>query len=543
MTALSALPALPIGGCPPAAGALGAAGLGPVCQAASGVSGLAGSAASQVAGAGVNGVLNGLGGWVAEGAAWLLNQIGAVIGATTTVDLGASWFTTHYRTMAALAAMVVVPLLLLGIMQAIYRQSLAMLLRSALVHVPLAILLTGVAVKLVQLGLALTDAMSAAVAQGAGLDGGHFMGSVIDALSGASAAGSPGAPAFVLFLGALVVVFGAVMVWIELLLRAAAVYVAVLFLPLALASLAWPAVAHWCRRLVDTLVALVLGKFVIVSVLSLAAGALAGGTGLTPAGAGSTGSSGGFSAVLGGAALLLLAAFSPWALFRLLPFIEAGAVGHLEGVGRRAHQVATVPVRSLAQVAMRSAAAGGLGAAGSALAASGVARGATAGRGGRPSVVAGVGRGGSPDPSATPDPGPSSAQTTGVGTLDPPGHSIPDWEPNARAGAAAGLFLDGVPWSEARSAELERLVEEAGGWLHPAVLAGATDGQSGGSRSAGGAGGSRETGGAGGAGRGDLVRLPLATAARAPAWLGRDELGPRLLANRPPELPPAEPDD
>ena len=69
------------------------------------------------------------------------------------------------------------------------------------------------------------------------------------------------------------------MVWVELLIRAAAVYVAVLFLPLALASLAWPAIAHWCRRLVDTLVALVLGKFVIVSVLSLAAGALAGGTG------------------------------------------------------------------------------------------------------------------------------------------------------------------------------------------------------------------------------------------------------------------------
>ena len=64
--------------------------------------------------------------------------------------------------------------------------------------------------------------------------------------------------------------------------RAAAVYVAVLFLPLALASLAWPAIAHWCRRLVDTLVALVLGKFVIVSVLSLAAGALAGGTGRRP---------------------------------------------------------------------------------------------------------------------------------------------------------------------------------------------------------------------------------------------------------------------
>jgi hypothetical protein len=43
---------------------------------------------------------------------------------------------------------------------------------------------------------------------------------------------------------------GAVLVWLELLLRAAAVYVAVLFLPLALAGRAWPAIAHWSPRLV-----------------------------------------------------------------------------------------------------------------------------------------------------------------------------------------------------------------------------------------------------------------------------------------------------
>ncbi|MGH9081196.1 MAG: hypothetical protein ACRDYE_14190, partial [Acidimicrobiales bacterium] len=356
MTELMALPAIPSGGCPAAAAAFGAAGLAPLCQLAAGAASLAGAGVSQVAGAGVDGVLNGLGNWVAEGATWLLGQIGAVIAATSTIDLGASWFTAHYQTMAALTAVIIVPLLLLGIMQAIYGQNASMLIRSVIVHVPMAILLTAVAVKLVQLGLAVTDAMSAAVSQGAGLDAGHFMGTVTAALSGAQATGS-GAPAFILFLGALAVVFGAVMVWIELLVRAAAVYVAVLFLPLALASLAWPAIAHWCRRLVDTLVALVLGKFVIVAVLSLAAGALAGGSGSTPAGtggaAGPPGGGGGFGAVLGGAALLLLAAFSPWALFRLLPFVEAGAVGHLEGVGHRAHQAVAAPVRGLAQAAIR----------------------------------------------------------------------------------------------------------------------------------------------------------------------------------------------
>jgi hypothetical protein len=121
----------------------------------------------------------------------------------------------------------------------------------------------------------------------------------------------------------------AFVLWIELLIRAAAVYVAVLFLPLALATLVWPAVSHWCRRLVETLAALILSKFVIVATLSLAAGAVSSGT----AGGGAHGA--GFSAVLAGGALLVMATFVPFAILRLIPAVEAGAVGHLDGLRAR----------------------------------------------------------------------------------------------------------------------------------------------------------------------------------------------------------------
>ncbi len=80
------------------------------------------------------------------------------------------------------------------------------------------------------------------------------------------------------------------------------------------------------RRLVETLAALILSKFVIVAVLSLAAGALASGT----AGTGVHGA--GFSSVLAGGALLLMATFVPFAILRMIPAVEAGAVGHLEGL-------------------------------------------------------------------------------------------------------------------------------------------------------------------------------------------------------------------
>ena len=401
-----------------------------------------GSAAAAAAGVGANSVLDALGGWVSDGATWLLSQIGTVIGDSTGIDLGASWFTAHYQTMAVLAGVVILPLLLLGIIQSIYRQSASMLIRSVVVNVPLAILLTAVAVKLVALGLAVTDAMSSAVSNGSGVDSGDFLSSVTADLSGVSGAGQPSAPTFVVFLGGLAVVFGALMVWIELLIRSAAVYVAVLFLPLALASLAWPAIAHWTRRLVDTLVALILGKFVIVAVLSLAAGALAGGTGSSPSRstASTAGGGGGFGAVLAGAALLLLSAFAPWALFRLLPFLEAGAVGHLEGISHRARQVATAPVKGLAQVAMRAPLAG---AGMAAMALGGAAAGAIGGTavhgptiGAGTAGISGEGSGGGGDGSR-PEPGPSSADSTGVGTTEPPGHGIPGWEVDTEATATA----------------------------------------------------------------------------------------------------------
>jgi hypothetical protein len=532
--------------CPIVAASLGAAGLGTVCQAVSGavgsggtgvagavgtvgtgVAGAAGSILSQAAGFGVGSVLDALGSWVSAGATFLLAQLGSVLGATTAIDLGASWFTAHYGTMAALAGVIIVPLLLLGIVQAIVRQSTAMLLRSVLMNVPLAILLTAVAVKLVALGLAVTDAMSAAVSRGAGLDAGHFLGTVTLALSGGSPAGQPSAPGFVLFLGGVAVVFGALMVWIELLLRSAAVYVAVLFLPLALASLAWPSIAHWCRRLVDTLVALVLGKFVIVAVLSLASGALAGGTGSTPAGAhpsaGAPG--GGFAAVLGGAALLLLAAFAPWALFRLLPFLEAGAVGHLEGLSHRARQTATAPVKSLAHAAMSTAAAGSL--AGAAAGSMGRATGATGSTGGALSPGGsiapepgggprpgggqgpddGPGPGGEGPPSTRPDPPPSSAESTGVGTVDSPGHGIPAWAVHEEATAIAE------------------------GRVGPGAYPAARDGLASGEDTRSGAGAEARLGPvAAGRDKPPTRPLPRQTGALHADTLGHDRLGPRLIA-------------
>jgi hypothetical protein len=98
--------------------------------------------------------------------------------------------------------------------------------------------------------------------------------------------------------------------------------------------------------LVETLAALILSKFVIVATLSLAAGAVASGT----AGTGSAGS--GFASVLAGGALLVLSTFVPFSILRLIPAVEAGAIGHLEGVRQRGTAALTRVPRSAAQFAM-----------------------------------------------------------------------------------------------------------------------------------------------------------------------------------------------
>src|SRR5207253_8787361 len=124
---------------------------------------------------------------------------------------------------------------------------------------------------------------------------------------------------FLVFLIGLFPIGASFALWIELLVREAAVYVIVLMLPLFFAAMVWPARRIWAIRAVELLVALILSKFAIVAVLALGGAAI--GHTVVPS----------VTQMLAGATLVLLAAFSPWALLRLLPLHElaAGVAGGL----------------------------------------------------------------------------------------------------------------------------------------------------------------------------------------------------------------------
>ncbi len=307
---------------------------------------LAGGAASSAG----NGLADALVGIVIRGvgsaAAWVVGHIISLVDSTTSVDLTAPWFAHRERAMISLMGLVIVPLLAAGTIGAIIRQDLRRLVRTWAVALPVAVIVTVAAINLTQLALGAADAMTEVVSHDADLG-------VYRSFAGLVVGGGSGLPSGVAVLVAVLVMLGAASIWLELVVRSAAVYVAVFFLPLALAGLVWPATASMAKRLIEGLVALILSKFVIVATLTLGAGALTSIRGVDQAAAGT--------------AILLLAAFAPFVLFRMVPVVEAAAVAHLEGLSRRPARSATRAATMATPAGAALSAVRGVGAAGGGL--------------------------------------------------------------------------------------------------------------------------------------------------------------------------------
>jgi type IV secretion system protein TrbL len=282
-----------------------------------------------------NGIFEQITSWVSEGAIWLMGKVIAAIEETTTPQLTTRGFVAQYEKMAKIAALLGMAMLLLAVLEGAAQGNAALLVRVALVNVPLAFIATSVAYVVVQLLLAVTDGLCQAVTSASHHDSQHFFAGAITGLSktggeagreigslggvepaGAAtgeAGGAVAVPLFVTFLAAIIGAFAAFFVWLELLMRDAAVYVVALFLPFSLAASIWPRWMGALRRTIELLLVVIASKFVIVSILALAAGLIAE-------------NDGGVEPVLAASALMLLACFSPFVLFKFVPFAE-GAMG------------------------------------------------------------------------------------------------------------------------------------------------------------------------------------------------------------------------
>jgi hypothetical protein len=263
-------------------------------------------------------VMRGVTAWVTNAAVWVTGKVGELINATASPNLTAPWFQAQYGTMIGVAGALALLMLMLAVIQSVIHQDAGLLMRSAFGYLPMAFILAGVAIAATGLLISITDDMASGVVGGLGTSQStNLLQAVGDAYKNALDQTS-GIPLFGVFLGAIILAIGAFVLWLELVIRDAAIYVCVFFLPLTFVAMIWPATSRWARRLGELLIAIVLAKFVIVAILSLASAALTN-TSLVQ-GDGNT-----FEQMIAGAALLVLAAWSPFALLRLIPMMEVAA--------------------------------------------------------------------------------------------------------------------------------------------------------------------------------------------------------------------------
>lgn len=302
-----------------------------------------------------DGILGGLTSALADGTVWFVGKIADLLDASSAVHLSAGWFTVHYSRMVGVAAALAVGFLLLSAASALVHGD-PLRIGRAVSMVAVAGVGTGAVVTVTGLLLAVSDALSTAVTSGMGADLKTALTGAARTLGQFGLATGPGAvPVIVALLTGIITVAAGLLLWIELMLRQAAVYAAVLFFPIALAGLAWEPSRRWARRLTETVVALIFSKFVIAAVMSLAAGGLA------------AGHADGAGAVLAGAGLLWVAALTPFLLMRLIGVLEVTvAAGHLEGTRSRGTHTGVYYGQSALSLAQRRGGAAALPAAGAA---------------------------------------------------------------------------------------------------------------------------------------------------------------------------------
>jgi hypothetical protein len=235
--------------------------------------------------------------WASDGAVWLLGEVVELTQKTTSPNLLSKGFLRQYRQMASIAVVLAALMLIFAALEGLGRGEGSMLLRVFLVNVPVAAIATSAAYVVVQLLVATTDGFSEVIAHSTAADSREFFKSAVEALGEAGAAGGaaagtvasgPGAgtatgagsgavavPLFVGFIAAIVAAFAAFLVWIELLMRDAAIYAVALFMPLAIAASIWPRWMSALRRTGELVIVVVFSKFVIVSIIALAASLLA----------------------------------------------------------------------------------------------------------------------------------------------------------------------------------------------------------------------------------------------------------------------------
>ncbi|GHE59929.1 hypothetical protein CP980_18160 [Streptomyces vinaceus] len=241
----------------------------------------------------------------ADAAAWIVTELSKAINGTANVDFTNGAFLKQYAVVFAASTILTLVLWLFAVAKrAIRGVPLTTAISEAVGFLWLTVLASAFTPLILYTVVSATDGVTEVIASASGGQTDVFFGSFIEALKkGDSIGGGP----IMLIVVSLVTVLAAGVLFLELFIRAALLYVGALLGVVVYAGLVDRNLWGHVRRWAGIMIAVILVKPVIVIVLGLA-GALAGEKGPNA-----------FSAVVSGLAIILLAIFASAMIYRFVP--------------------------------------------------------------------------------------------------------------------------------------------------------------------------------------------------------------------------------
>ncbi|GJF28172.1 hypothetical protein KNE206_08720 [Kitasatospora sp. NE20-6] len=241
----------------------------------------------------------------AQAAAWVVRRLSEAIDGTTQVDFTNAAFLQQYAVVFAGSTVITLVLWLLAVTKRAVRGApLTQAFSEAIGFLWLTVVASAFTPLILYTVVSATDGLTAAVAAGTKSDTGTYLGGFADTLEKGSIGGGP----LILIIVSLVAVLAAAVLWVELLIRAAMLYVGALLGTAVYAGLVDKQLWKHVRRWAGLMLAVDLAKPIVVIILGLA-GAVATGAGANDD----------FARVLSGLAILFLSIFSSAAVYRFVP--------------------------------------------------------------------------------------------------------------------------------------------------------------------------------------------------------------------------------
>ncbi len=188
------------------------------------------------------------------------------------------WFATQYLMMMNIGFWVMIPMVILAVIHSVSVGSIQLLMRIFVMFLPMSIIGTAFATKILQLLLYVTDDISNWFLESAAVN----LQIYATGFANGAITGTSNPLLDLIYAGLLLGV--AVSMVVILTLREGTIYISTMLLPVGFAMMVWPVMARHLRKMVEFLIGIVMSKLIMVICIGFGIAAINGASGLDTAG-------------------------------------------------------------------------------------------------------------------------------------------------------------------------------------------------------------------------------------------------------------------